>query len=334
MITIGNHVLRVYSTTKCVIALSSAESEFYATTKAGMESTGMIAMLSDFGVTKKVVLEVDASAALGVIERRGIGKIRHLQTCALWLQEQELRRTIRFKKTPVSEKLADLFTKHVPRHTCEIHINGLGCTFEEGRVQCAARLHAVNLRHDMAEKCRSSIGACNKSHEFDDVDWTGTEDMNTDQMTEYVDQTFENKCMQIKSHWSSNTTTEMLCSVSDISCTRCQQRGHCHEWRDHWSTDLMSPGMIVRHQSRPRTSLFTPCGVRDTPCKVTMMQRKRVTIGTDLDGESFMGDDDWSDISDAHRPTKREWTGFTILRRLEDGDATVCLESACTAKAK
>ena len=81
----GTHVIRVYSKTQSVIALSSAESEFYATTKSATESIGMVALLKDFGMTKTIVMEVDASAALGVIERKGIGRIRHLQTGALWL---------------------------------------------------------------------------------------------------------------------------------------------------------------------------------------------------------------------------------------------------------
>ena len=85
VIMMGTHVIRVYSKTQSVIALSSAESEFYATTKSATESIGMVALLKDFGMTKTIVMEVDASAALGVIERKGIGRIRHLQTGALWL---------------------------------------------------------------------------------------------------------------------------------------------------------------------------------------------------------------------------------------------------------
>ena len=111
---LGGHVLRVYSKTQSVIALSSAESEFYATTKAATESIGMVALLNDFGIDKTVVMEVDASAALGVIERKGIGRIRHLQTGALWLQEQEIRKRIRFKKTPrIRESRRPIHKEHV-----------------------------------------------------------------------------------------------------------------------------------------------------------------------------------------------------------------------------
>ena len=84
----GAHRIRVYSGPQSVIASSSAASEFYATTKAATEATEILALMTDFRIEKSVVAEVDASAALGVIERRGIGRTRHLYTCALWFQEQ------------------------------------------------------------------------------------------------------------------------------------------------------------------------------------------------------------------------------------------------------
>ena len=68
----GAHSIRVYSGSQSVIALSSAESEFYATIRAATEATGFLALMQDVGIKKSVVVEVVASAALGVIERRRI----------------------------------------------------------------------------------------------------------------------------------------------------------------------------------------------------------------------------------------------------------------------
>ena len=45
-----------------------------------------------------VRLHVDANAALGIIERRGVGRVRHLDVGSLWIQEQQLRRIIELKK--------------------------------------------------------------------------------------------------------------------------------------------------------------------------------------------------------------------------------------------
>lgn len=88
---LGAHLIRVYSKTQTLVVLSSAESEFYGTLKAATGSIGILSLFSDLGHSCKVEMRVDASAALGDIQRRGIGKTRHLHTGALWLQEQNLR---------------------------------------------------------------------------------------------------------------------------------------------------------------------------------------------------------------------------------------------------
>ena len=76
---IGNHTIKTWAKTQSSVALSSAESEFYATLKAAQESIGIISMCKDLGHR----LFADASAVLGVAQRLGVGRIRHLETGAL-----------------------------------------------------------------------------------------------------------------------------------------------------------------------------------------------------------------------------------------------------------
>ena len=45
-----------------------------------------IRRFTDVGVTFDIVLRTDASAALGVVNRRGVGKTRHIDTRELCLQ--------------------------------------------------------------------------------------------------------------------------------------------------------------------------------------------------------------------------------------------------------
>ena len=42
--------------------------------------------------------DVDAAAALGILERQGVGRVRHLDIGVLWLQEQLLRRVVELTK--------------------------------------------------------------------------------------------------------------------------------------------------------------------------------------------------------------------------------------------
>ena len=89
----GGHLIRTISRTQANIALSSAEAELYAMVHAGSEGLGARAMGLDFGMSLMPHLHVDASAAIGIAQRKGLGKVRHLDTRLLWIQhyvEQEL----------------------------------------------------------------------------------------------------------------------------------------------------------------------------------------------------------------------------------------------------
>ena len=55
-------------------------------------------LAAGLGISVASRLHTDASAALGIIERRGVGRVRHLDVGTLWLQEQTLRDNIEFVK--------------------------------------------------------------------------------------------------------------------------------------------------------------------------------------------------------------------------------------------
>ena len=90
---IGAHLIRTYSKTQSTIAKSSGESELYAVVRASAEGLGMATLLTDFGVAEpKVSIGMDASAAIGMAQRTGLNKVRHVEVDVLWLQEQQARR--------------------------------------------------------------------------------------------------------------------------------------------------------------------------------------------------------------------------------------------------
>ena len=65
---------------------------------AASEGLGIMAMIQEFGRTVKLVMHVDASAALGIAQREGLGKLKHVQTHDLWLQSQAVKRALRMSK--------------------------------------------------------------------------------------------------------------------------------------------------------------------------------------------------------------------------------------------
>ena len=84
----GSHLIKDYSKTQSNIALSSGEAEFYSMVGATSEALGLKAMTCDYADKLDPWLHVDASAALGVAQRTGLGKIRHLDTRVLWIQRR------------------------------------------------------------------------------------------------------------------------------------------------------------------------------------------------------------------------------------------------------
>merc|ERR1711978_702896 len=72
------HTLKWWSKTQPTIALSSGEAELAAIVKATSEGLGMLAMMAEFGIKSEIIVKSDAVAAIGIVQRQGLGRIRHL----------------------------------------------------------------------------------------------------------------------------------------------------------------------------------------------------------------------------------------------------------------
>ena len=59
----------------------------YATVQGASEGLGMPVMVLHFGKAMVPWMYVDASGANGIAQRNGLGKIRHLHTQLLWVQD-------------------------------------------------------------------------------------------------------------------------------------------------------------------------------------------------------------------------------------------------------
>ena len=97
-IKIGEHMIKGWSKIQSLIALSSGESELYAALKAPAEGLGTMSVLSDLGWYMEGEIWGDASAALGIINGRGLGKTRHIDTGHLWIQEVVAKGRLKYEK--------------------------------------------------------------------------------------------------------------------------------------------------------------------------------------------------------------------------------------------
>ena len=114
------------SSTQVPISLSLAQAEFYGLVKAGSRAIGIFNLAKDFGFDKLGILDLellcDSSSAIGVAVRRGVGKIRHLETGSLWLQQAVSQKRFRVTKVDGKKNIADILTKPIDRVTLQRHL--------------------------------------------------------------------------------------------------------------------------------------------------------------------------------------------------------------------
>jgi hypothetical protein len=125
--------LKAWSTTQTTIAMSSGEAEYYAAVRGGAEGLAFQSMCLDVGCSVVVRVHTDSTACKGVCNRRGIGRIRHMDVALLWLQQQVLRGLIKVVRVPGSENPADLMTKFLSGTDMHRILSELGFRSEEGR---------------------------------------------------------------------------------------------------------------------------------------------------------------------------------------------------------
>ena len=76
----GVNSLNVWSTTQTTPAISSGEAELYGCVKGSAEGLGVVSGMKDLGETRLLRVGLDSSAALGIVRRVGLGKLKHVDT--------------------------------------------------------------------------------------------------------------------------------------------------------------------------------------------------------------------------------------------------------------
>ena len=139
----GRHMIKSWSTNQSVIALSSGEAEYYGLVKAASVALGVKAISEDLGMrfTGKISIKGDASAAIGIANRVGIGKVRHIEVNQLWLQEKVYGGEIETVKVRTEENMADALTKAVSAKSLGEHISGVGAEIAMGRHSLVPKLN-------------------------------------------------------------------------------------------------------------------------------------------------------------------------------------------------
>ncbi len=83
---------------------------------------------------------------MGVVGRQGLGRLRHLDTHSLWIQQAVRCGKITVRKVKGEDNVADLFTKHLASRDRINYLMGLlGCAFVSGRPEAAPMMRRERL---------------------------------------------------------------------------------------------------------------------------------------------------------------------------------------------
>ena len=144
----GRHLRQCYPSTQPTVALSSGEAELGGICRGASKALGLRSVAQDLGMSFAVDVLTDATAAIGICRRRGLGKIRHLSVADLWVQERVRSGDFTLTKVKGTENPADVLTKYTDRATLSKHLDGVGLALVEGRAESAP-----TLTHAIIHKC-------------------------------------------------------------------------------------------------------------------------------------------------------------------------------------
>ena len=133
----GGHCVKHWSTTQTKVALSSGEAELGGICRGASIGLGLQSLAHDLQIELELEVLTDATAAIGICRRRGLGRIRHLHTADLWIQDRLRKGDFKLTKVLGTENPADMLTKHISRDTMLKHMERMGLKAETGRAKSA-----------------------------------------------------------------------------------------------------------------------------------------------------------------------------------------------------
>ena len=102
-----------------------------------IEAIGEQSVARDWGIKIPIVVYMDATAGAAIGSRRGLGKVKHINTVFLWAQERVTTGQVRIVWKHTSINLADILTKAIEAGKLRSAMEQMGFTFPAGRASQA-----------------------------------------------------------------------------------------------------------------------------------------------------------------------------------------------------
>ena len=145
----GHHLVQMWSTTQTTVALSSGEAELSGICRGALKGIGTRSLADGVGMKLSLTVLTDATTAINICRRRGLGKIRHLAVADLWVQVQVKTKEFLLNNVAGKANPADMLTKH-DAGTMLRNLAAMGLELKEGRHALAPTpTHAIVLIDDV-----------------------------------------------------------------------------------------------------------------------------------------------------------------------------------------
>ena len=123
----GGCLLFSASRTQKLVSLNSAEAEVYACSNGASDGLLLARLVSwMIGFKTTIYLFTDSSGARGILQRQGVGRVRHLSCRILWLQDLICNGSIKFCAIAGAMNPADIGTKRLPANRMKSLMSLLG----------------------------------------------------------------------------------------------------------------------------------------------------------------------------------------------------------------
>ena len=107
----GGHLIESSTSTQQVVSLSTAESEFYGIVRGAASGIQLREAFTRLGFTVQLRVLSDSSAARAMTARTGSGRVKHVETRYLWVQDRVRKKQFSVGCIDTSHNTADLVTK-------------------------------------------------------------------------------------------------------------------------------------------------------------------------------------------------------------------------------
>ena len=101
------------------------------------EGLGLQSVGKDLNIGYDVHVYTDSSAAMGMVARKGIGRVRHVEVGELWIQDAVNNKVLTVNKVKGEDNPADIQTKYIDQGMIHQHCHGMRLVPEAGRPESA-----------------------------------------------------------------------------------------------------------------------------------------------------------------------------------------------------